>query len=554
MRAPLMRICLSLALGLAVLPILSACSDGGKDRKETLRPDRDPFNDGLTLVSQWNELALAGVRDGAAKPTIVTRQLFMLSAAMYDAWSAFDTVATPYLLDPALKASSADLAADQERAVSQAAYQVLIKAFPGYQEATGNFTKQMKRLGYPILAEGSADTADGIGFMAAKAVLKARADDGSNEAGSYADIVSLRFPELYSPVNSADPNDAKGFLGLEFLPNKWAPLRVPTGTLKDDLDRPVVDASDPASFRDQTFLTPHWGDVTPFALSSADQFEPPAPPLFGDNTPYTDGTGDNTRTNDEAWRAQFEEVLEINQNLDDYQRSSAEFWADGPRTESPPGHWNQMAHGIAARDQHTLDDDVKMYFALNGALLDAAIAVWDSKRVHDSARPAASIPYLHQNDIISARVPKEGVIKIRGEDWRPYQNATFVTPAFPEYVSGHSAFSRSAAEVLTLYTGSNTFYDGQTITPEDVNDDGAKDVLGEFIVAKDSLIFDTGPDEPVVLRWPTFQDAADEAGLSRIYGGIHIQDGDLRARELGRLIGVQAYEAARTYWSGERQR
>ncbi|GAA3961401.1 vanadium-dependent haloperoxidase [Allohahella marinimesophila] len=542
--------CLALAIGLAILPMLSACSDDDKE-KTTLRAEREPFNEGLSLVSQWNELGLAGIRESGARPTVTTRQLFILSSAMYDAWSAFDDVAVPYALDPTLKAEQAFTEDNRARAVSQAAYQVLVRQFPNYEASTGNFSEYMQRLGYPVLTAGTADTPDGIGFLAAEAALAKRAADGSNAAANYADTpVSGYATPTYVARNSANPDAVNGINGVNYDPNIWQPLRVPTGTTKDAEGHPVVDVNDPASFNEQKFLTPHWGAVTPFAMASGDEFRPGPPPVLNDFSPYTDGQGDLT-TNDAAFREQFQEVLTINGTLTDYERASAEFWADGPRTEAPPGHWNQLAHGVSGRDNNSVEEDVKMFFALNAALLDAGIAAWDAKREYDSPRPAAAIPYLYKDQIVTAYVIGEGVQQIPGQDWRPYQNPTFVTPPFPEYVSGHSTFSASAAEVLTRFTGSPTFYDGTTVTVQDINGDDKPDMLGQFVVGVNTLVYDSGPSEELVLRWPTFKDAANEASRSRIYGGIHIQDGDLRARVMGEQIGTKAYELAERFWTGD---
>ena len=541
--------CLALAIGLALLPVLSACSDDD-EKKSTLRAERSVFNDGLSVVPQWNELGLAGIRESGARPTVTTRQLFMLSSAMYDAWSAFDEMAIPYAADPLLKADSTATEDDKARAVSQAAYQVLINQFPTYEADTGHFSEYMKRLGYPIVTAGSTDTADGIGFLAAEAVLAKRADDGSNASANYADTTSTKYPSNYVARNSADPDAINGFNGAQYDANVWQALRVPTGAVKDADGHPIVDATNPASFNVQKFLTPHWGAVTPFAMSEGAEFRPAPPPVLGSDSLYTDALG-NTTTNDEAFKAQFNEVLEINGTLTDYQRAAAEFWADGPRTEAPPGHWNQLAHGISGRDNHTVEQDVKMFFALNGALMDAGIAAWDAKREYDSVRPATAIPHLYRGQMVTAYVIGEGFQQIPGEDWRPYQNPTFVTPPFPEYVSGHSTFSSSAAEVLTQFTGSPTFYDGTTRTVQDINGDDIPDLLGQFVVRPNSLVYDSGPSEDLTLRWPTFKDAANEASRSRIYGGIHIQDGDLRAREMGERIGARAYDLAERFWTGD---
>ena len=124
---------------------------------------------------------------------------------------------------------------------------------------------------------------------------------------------------------------------------------------------------------------------------------------------------------------------------------------------------------------------------------------------------------------------------ILGIDWVPYQRDTFVTPPFAGYISGHSAFSRSAAEVMVLFTGSEYFPGG----------------LGEFeATANEFLVFETGPTETVTLQWATYYDASDEAGISRLYGGIHPRMDDLPGRRIGSLIGRDAFARALTYFDG----
>jgi hypothetical protein len=137
------------------------------------------------------------------------------------------------------------------------------------------------------------------------------------------------------PVNSADPEAENTPGGADFDPNAWQPLRVPNGTLVEENGVPIYDNADPSTYTDQVALAPHWGGVTAFALSSGDQFLPPAPPQLGDFGVYVDGNG-NVTTGDQAYRDQFAEVLEYSATLDNEGKVIAEFWADGPRTESPP--------------------------------------------------------------------------------------------------------------------------------------------------------------------------------------------------------------------------
>ena len=271
--------------------------------------------------------------------------------------------------------------------------------------------------------------------------------------------------------------------------------------------------------------------------------------------------------------------------LGDYGRVVAEFWADGPDSETPPGHWNSIANvasddlealgplrvGGAGPEVERLEWDVKMYLALNGATHDAAIAGWGVKGHYDSSRPISMIRYMGQRGQSSdpaqpsydpaGLLLEDGLVEVvtdsssasgerhaeladsigqiavrawRGTpddpetdvaavgwilaaDWVPYQRPTFVTPSFAGYVSGHSTFSRAAAEVLTAITGSDYFPGG----------------MREWRIEPDTLEFESGPDSEIVLQWATYADASDEAGISRLYGGIHISADDLRGRDIG---------------------
>ncbi len=142
----------------------------------------------------------------------------------------------------------------------------------------------------------------------------------------------------------------------------------------------------------------------------------------------------------------------------------AEYWSDSPNSEQPPGHWALFAQFVSQRDHHTLDEDVKMFFALSNAIFDAGIAAWDTKRAYDSVRPITAISLLYKGKTIRAwGGPGKGTIEINGSYWLPYQPATFPTPPFPDYVSGHSTYSAAAARILQLWTGSDRFGDSVTV-------------------------------------------------------------------------------------------
>jgi hypothetical protein len=286
----------------------------------------------------------------------------------------------------------------------------------------------MEYLGLPLSDATNGTTPAGVGNLAAQAVIDFRIGDGSNALGGFQQITSDQYPELYTPVNSGDESAPTGVFGPDFDPNRWVPLEVPTGTRLDEAGNPISAHDDPASYTVQSFLTPHWGAVVPFALTSGDQFRPPAPPQLGSDAPYVDALGQVT-TNSQAWRDQTAQILELSGDLTDEHKLIAEFWADGPHTWTPPGHWVQLAQGISLRDGHGIDQDIKMHMALTGALLDAGISAWEAKRVYDFVRPHSAIRHAYQGQLVEAwGGPNKGTQRIDGATWRPYQSLTFVTP------------------------------------------------------------------------------------------------------------------------------
>ena len=158
------------------------------------------------------------------------------------------------------------------------------------------------------------------------------------------------------------------------------------------------------------------------------------------------------------------------------------------------------------------------------------IVAWDAKRAYNTSRPITAIRALYAGKQIAGFAgPGAGIQMMDGKNWAPYQPSTFVTPPFPEYISGHSTFSGAAAEVLRRFTGSDRF--GNSVT----------------LPAGWSKLNSGVPAQPVTLAWPTLTDAADQAGISRRYGGIHFQTGDLTGRILGQQVGELVYRKALSY-------
>jgi hypothetical protein len=205
----------------------------------------------------------------------------------------------------------------------------------------------------------------------------------------------------------------------------------------------------------------------------------------------------------------------------------------------PPGHWNLFAQFVARRDRHGADEhgidlDVKLFFALTNAIFDAGICAWDNKCEFASVRPITAVRYLFHGQPVTAWAgPYRGTRTLDGGAWLPYQPSTFPTPPFPEYSSGHSNFSAAGAEILRRFTGRDVF--GASVTlPR-----GSSRVEPAAVPSRD-----------VTLSWSTFSEAADQAGISRRYGGIHFEQGDLDARATGRAAAANAWAKALTYFNG----
>jgi hypothetical protein len=449
----------------------------------TLRPALAADN----VVLQWNQEILNAIRNIKTPPPIASRALAITHTAMFDAWAAYDSVAQGTRLDGALRRPEGErTAANKKKAISFSAYRVLVDLFP---TETAAFEARMSSLGYTS-SDMSADasTPSGIGNICAQALLNYRHTDGSNQLGdlhpgAYSDYTG------YTPVNTVDRlND----------PNKWQPLLV-NGV-------------------PQKWLLPQWGFVKPFALTSGSEFRDfilaHGPPQ------YPRG----------SYRKQAIEVLHFSAQLDDTAKVIAEYWADGAGTATPPGHWNIFAQQVSQRDGHTIDDDVKMFFILGNALIDASIAVWDSKRATDSIRPISAIRFLFAGKPIRAWAgPSLGTQLMEGQEFKSY----IATPPFASYISGHSTFSAAAAEVLKRFTGSDTFDQSFSALP-----------------GSSTIEPGTTPAEIITLTWTTFSETADQAGLSRRLGGIHFLADDLVGRQTGRLVAIVVWNKAMTYING----
>jgi hypothetical protein len=444
-----------------------------------------------TATVQWNDVYLEAVRKGTLGPPMVARGAALMYTAMYNAWAPYDTTAVatiPGSIDRV--PASLQNSAAAETSVAHAAYTSLIELFPA-QKAT--FDEAMKNFGFdPTNASTSDQTAAGLGNVAAKSVIAFYRTDGSNSQGDLTPSNPVPYADYtgYVPKNTATN---------QLDPEAWQPLTFSNG-------------------RTPGFLAPHWGKVRPFSVASGASLRPSiALPKFGSK----------------AYQDQVDQILQLTANLTDEQIAIADFWADGPTSETPPGTWCMIAAYVSYRNRHTLGQDIKMFFALGNALKDAGICCWETKVNFDSARPVTAIRAMYAGKQVTGYLGKGlGVGLMAGEKWSPAQPGTFISPPFAEFTSGHSTFSSAAAEVLKLFTGSDSYGDS-------------------YLIEEGKVGFDSAyPKTPIRLSWATFTDAANQAGMSRLYGGIHFSNGNEFGKSMGRIIGKNTFDKASTYFAG----
>ena len=326
------------------------------------------------VVIQWNQAALQGVRDSKLGPPMVARALAIVHTCIYDAWAAYDQRALGTQLGSLLRQPRVMRNEENKNeAISFAAYRAAVDLFPADDAKV--FRPLMLQLGYdPSDTNTDIFTPSGIGNVACGAVLEFRHHDGSNQLGDY-EPSGIPYSDYtgYAPANppSTVPPDPDRVVD----PNRWQPLQ-------------YIDATN--TFVTQSFVGAQWYKVVPFSLRSASELRH----MIGHFGPANSGpTSTRTRS---------QELARLSANLDDRQKMIAEYFADGPHSELPPGHWNLFAQFVSARDHHSVDEDARLFFALTNAIFDAGIAAWDAKRAFDSVRPATAVPYTFRGQEIEA--------------------------------------------------------------------------------------------------------------------------------------------------------
>jgi len=472
--------------------VISGCTNEKHKEKEPTGADN--------LAYKWGEVVMNCTADDTEKfsprPTVTSRFLGLIWTAIFDAWSRYDSIAKPvYLTNVDRRPENERTLKNKEEAISYAAYRAMMVY---YAFDSAELTKSMQHFGFDP-SDNSLDptTPAGVGNLAAKAVVEARLNDGSNQTGGVAGSTGKPYSDYtgYKPVNPADTlNDIKRWQPKYFTDGKGG--RIAPGC-----------------------LTAQWPLVKPLLLDSANEFRPGPPPAIGSAELKQDVT----------------DVVNYQANLTNEQKALVEFMRDGPRSVQQAGHWFIFAQAVSVRDKHTLDDDVKMLFAVEAAAMDAFIACWDAKMHYDFARPYTLVHYYFKDKTIKGwRGPDKGWGEMKGQQWRPYSPDAFLCPAFPSYVSGHSTVSGACSEILRLFTNDDHFgievkrNPGELTEPNNIG-------------------------QPVELRFSTFTETADLAGISRVMGGYHIPAENREGLKLGRSIGNAVYKKYLSYVNGRNQ-
>jgi hypothetical protein len=613
------------------------------------------FAQSESTAKSWNEQVLFAISADFARPTIHARNLFHTSIAMYDSWAAYEPGGNTYLLGKTIGSYTSEFEgvaipenADsaREMAMSYAVYRIIEHRYaqsPGVVAITDSIDALMDDFGYDLSIE-SIDYRNGgpaeLGNYIASQIIEFGFQDGSNEAGDHANL-------YYEPINPPiaveesgnpdiiDPNrwqqitltesiDQSGEIVAntpDFLSPEWGNV-IPFAMTEDDLtiqnrdgfDYKIYHDPGPPPFIDTTnasglesfykwnfLLVPIWQshldindgivwDISPASIGNLQTYPNSIEEYEEFYDLYNGGDGSTGYDVNPVTGLPYTPQLV---KRADYARVLAEFWADGPNSVTPPGHWFDIYNHISEHELFEktwmgigpeLDDleyDVRAYFALGGAMHDAAIAAWSIKGFYDYLRPVSAVRYMADRGQSSlplgpnyhpAGVPliadyieqvaeddplagsdlehakkikiftwrgpdfiddpeldQAGVGWILAENWWPYQRPSFVTPPFAGFVSGHSTYSRTAAELMELMTGSAYFPGGMS---------------GFEVEQNEFLVFEEGPSQSFELQWATYKDASDQCSLSRIWGGIHPPIDDIPGRRIGMELGPETFNYA----------
>jgi len=514
---------------------------------------------GAELVAEWNNLAIEWIRLSERGPTISGRFAAYVNISMYDAWAAFEQQARGVFTDSTATHSEND----QDAAISCAAYKVVnaigesilnqkhleIGAGEDANKRLAILRNRSLQLLHDSTDNQTTDTvmtrASRLADSVASKVIAHAMSDGANQENDYADTSAYSVTPWVVPVPATDDGISDyDFLGTGYSFAGFDPTVAQGVNGGVETVHPMVldgrlrltrswqsltqlGVFPPADDGGQQIpLTPHWGQVSTLVLASGDQMRPESV-----LRPYDQ----NGNLNDQ-WVRESRQLIEFSAAMQDgvdasaIQRARSEYWELGDATEYPPGWWLQRATDLALQRNLTQRETIKLLLAVSVATFEAGIASWDIKFHFDTVRPITAVNELfYGSEVYDWRGSQ--IAKTDDRDhWRPYQLRRNLTPPFPDVPSGHSSFSSAAAVVMLQLLQTNFFgYSTESFTSRfDLTDgfDGN----------------DKNDNEETSLYWEYLSRSAEEAGLSRLYGGIHMMDGNLLGLKLGTQLGHMTVE------------
>ena len=514
-----MKYCLAVALSLLAACRTTVTGDvgslmgGGQDPQAGWIIHQAP-NPKPTAAYRWmhimQEASGRSVDRIGARPTIISREMHIAMTSMYDAWAAYDDKAVGTRLGGTLRRPAAERTVENKsKAVAYAVYRSLLYVYP---EDADWIAGQMRGEGLdPNDASTDVATPQGIGNVAAAAVIEYRRHDGANQHGDEAGCNGKPYSDytFYEPRNPIDKI---------IDPDRWQ--QIPFDDGKGGKIYP-------------NFLTAHWYRVKPFVLERSDQFRPGPFPKVGS----------------EELRKDVEACIAYNGNLTPKEKAVVEFMRDGPRSTGQSGHWLRFSADVSRRDNHSIDQDVKLFFAVANIVFDAFISCWETKRFYDSSRPWTLVRWLYKGQKVRGYLgPCEGFGMVPAEEWHPYSPSTFVTPPFPGYTSGHATASGAAAKILELFTGADKYECVAIRKAGELTELGCSVPQMQAVDGKPDVRLKD--DREVRLPLPTFSATAEMAALSRAMGGYHIPTDNIVGLEVGRKLATWSWPRYREYFEG----
>lgn len=518
MPARLLGVCVLLLLGAA--PALAQAGEGrGSDRDAGIdpatswvihqAPNPDP-NAAYRWMHVMQEASGRSVDRIGARPTIISREMHIAMTAMYDAWAAYDDEAVGTRLGGKLRRPAAERTPENaSKAIAHAVHRALLDLYP---EDAAWLADQMRADGHdPDDATTDVSKPQGVGNVAARALLEFRRHDGANQHGDEVGSDG----KAYSDYTFYEPRNP---IGEILYPDRWQQIPFEDG--KGGTTHPG-------------FLTPHWYRVRPFAIPRSDSFRPPPPPKVGT----------------ERMKREVDEILHANANLSLEQKAIVEFMRDGPRSTGQSGHWLRFAADVSRRDRNTLDQDVKLFFSIANVVFDAFISCWETKRHYDGPRPYALVRWYYAGKQVPGYLgPCKGSGRLPAEQWHPYSPATFVTPPFPGYTSGHATASGAASKMLELVTGSDRYGAVAIRQAGELTEVGCS--VAEMQARDGKPDRGLADERTVRLELPTFSATAEMAAVSRMLGGYHVAVDNEIGLEVGRRIAVETWPTYQAYFDG----